>query len=295
MLAASDAAGFRSGGMSVSDLSPASARRGERGGRGGARAGGMGRGGVATHAAGYRRSQNVSRVEEDDADDNDNDDIGGNDASATANIRNAGADFFSSTRSPVAAVANRSGQRHHNHHHPGLMGSGSSPVVGAASSSAVGSSGGGPSWHVSEHLRGEVARLKGHLQGQIDALNLKITESRLDEQRARYRDRELIMQALQKQKTDSVAAMAAVSKTAAKALDTANSAQQATPKVVEQEQALVRKIQVRLPPLLIFAFSKQLGVVHDSAPAYVSSSCVTYMRVCVFCVCVCVCVCPCCV
>ena len=119
-------------------------------------------------------------------------------------------------------------------------------MVALTSSTAEGSSGSGLSRHVSEHLRNEVARLKGHLQGQIDALNLKITEGRLEEQRARYRDRELIMQALQKQKKDNDAGMADVSKTAAQALNAANSARQAVPKWAEQEQALVQKIQVCL-------------------------------------------------
>ena len=37
---------------------------------------------------------------------------------------------------------------------------------------------------------------------QLDSLGIKMADGRLAEQRARYRDRELIMQAIQKQKED---------------------------------------------------------------------------------------------
>ena len=46
-------------------------------------------------------------------------------------------------------------------------------------------------------ISSQVAQLKGSLQGQIDSLSVRLTESRLREQRCRYRDRELIMRAME--------------------------------------------------------------------------------------------------
>ena len=60
----------------------------------------------------------------------------------------------------------------------------------------------GPSAHSLEHLRSELARMQGRLQGQIDTLTLKVNEGRLNDQRSRHRDRELIMQAIFKQRSD---------------------------------------------------------------------------------------------
>ena len=44
--------------------------------------------------------------------------------------------------------------------------------------------------------------MQGRLQGQIDTLTLKVNEGRLNDQRSRHRDRELIMQAIFKQRSD---------------------------------------------------------------------------------------------
>jgi hypothetical protein len=55
-----------------------------------------------------------------------------------------------------------------------------------------------------EHFQSEVKRITEYFQGQIEELGIKMNEGRLNDQRARYRDRELIMQALQKQKEDNI-------------------------------------------------------------------------------------------
>ena len=59
-----------------------------------------------------------------------------------------------------------------------------------------------PSAHSLEHLRSELAMMQGNLQGQIDSLTMKLNEGRLNDQRSRHRDRELIMQAIFKQRSD---------------------------------------------------------------------------------------------
>ena len=90
--------------------------------------------------------------------------------------------------------------------------------------------------HAIEHLRTEVKRRFEHIQGQIEVLSTKMTESRLAEQRGRYRDRELIMQALQKQKDDNTAFTKQVVFT--KTRDHSEE--------VKREEALLYKIQVSL-------------------------------------------------
>ncbi len=44
--------------------------------------------------------------------------------------------------------------------------------------------------------------MQKNMQGQIDALELRLKEGRLNDQRAQHRDRELIMQAIFKQRSD---------------------------------------------------------------------------------------------
>ena len=58
--------------------------------------------------------------------------------------------------------------------------------------------------HAMEHFQSEVKKITEYFQGQIEELGIKMNEGRLNDQRARYRDRELIMQALQKQKEDNI-------------------------------------------------------------------------------------------
>ena len=85
-----------------------------------------------------------------------------------------------------------------------------------------------------DHIHQEIKRISDTLQLQIDALATKMTESRLNEQRARYRDRELIMQALQKQKDDNVAFTKQVIFT--KTTDHSDE--------IKREEMLLQKIQV---------------------------------------------------
>jgi hypothetical protein len=72
-----------------------------------------------------------------------------------------------------------------------------------------------PSAHSLEHVRSYLARVQGDLQQQIDALALRLNEGRLNDQRAQHRDRELIMQAIFKQRSDVDARLAASSAEAA--------------------------------------------------------------------------------
>ena len=57
--------------------------------------------------------------------------------------------------------------------------------------------------HLFDHLKSDLKRIQGNIQGQIDTLTLKMNEGRLNDQRARHRDRELIMQAIFKQRDDT--------------------------------------------------------------------------------------------
>ena len=66
-----------------------------------------------------------------------------------------------------------------------------------------------PSVHFLDHLRSELNALQENLQGQIDALKMTVSEGRLTDQRAHHRDRELIMQAILKQRSDVSACMEA--------------------------------------------------------------------------------------
>jgi len=89
--------------------------------------------------------------------------------------------------------------------------------------------------HAVEHLRSELKRVTADLQEQVDAVASTMSESRLSEQRARYRDRELIMQALQKQRDQNAAFTKQVVFT-----KTQNYSEE-----IKREESMLQKIQVR--------------------------------------------------
>ena len=89
--------------------------------------------------------------------------------------------------------------------------------------------------HAVEHLRSELKRVTADLQEQVDAVASTMSESRLSEQRARYRDRELIMQALQKQRDQNAAFTKQVVFT-----KTQNYSEE-----IKREECMLQKIQVR--------------------------------------------------
>jgi hypothetical protein len=93
-----------------------------------------------------------------------------------------------------------------------------------------------------DFVRSELKRITTYLQDQIEDLGLKMNENRLNEQRARYRDRELIMQAIQKQKQDNNAFTKQV--VFNKKTDYS--------KELKREETLIEKIKVRWVWVVVF-------------------------------------------
>ena len=95
--------------------------------------------------------------------------------------------------------------------------------------------------HLFEHLKSDLKRMQGSIQGQIDSLTLKMNEGRLSDQRARHRDRELIMKAIFKQRDSANLQITACGKEAVEAATKV--AEDSIVAALESENAKREKIQ----------------------------------------------------